>query len=245
MLLHNRPRSSENGNMLFMILIAVMLIGLLTAVIMNSGNSETANIDKETLLLRAGEVQRYAAELERAVMLVTTTNNRSEVDVRFAHPSADADYGTVTDEPDRQVFSRDGGGASYRAPPPEINDGSAWEFYAGTAIPGVGTTKADLIAVLPNVTQQFCEKINSLNGQSTPADTGTGAASGASPGDCLALGPDGRFDAGQQFYSAPNTVDEATFAQDPNTSAARPAPEACAVCSLGPARHYYHVLMAR
>lgn len=240
-------RVAERGNILFMILIAIALIGLLTVAIQGSGSSRNSNIDNETLIIRATEVQRYASELERAVMFVLQ-NGVSESDIRFAHPNNNSDYGDLSADTDKsdQVFDRAGGGALYRDPPADINDGSAWEFYGGTHLPSVGSDKADLVAVLPNVTDQFCTKINALNGQTgTPADTGSGAASGADPGDCVFLDAAGRFDGSQQFYSTPNTVDETTFAQDATTSAAKPAPQACVVCARDSANHFYHVILAR
>jgi len=236
--------------MLFIILMAIVLLGLLTAAIQYSSRPEGANIDKETLLIRVTEVQRYASELERAVLFIMQ-NGKSESDIRFGHPDAHADYGLISDQPDRQVFDRQGGGAKYRDPPDGINDGSAWEFYAGTALPQVGSTRADLVAVLPYVTQAFCERLNQSIGQTTqqPNDTGASAASGADPGTCVQIGALGRFDAGQQFYdspSTPNTVDESTFT-------VMPALQGCVLCSLdtnganGTADeyHFYHVLYAR
>ncbi|MCE7887771.1 MAG: hypothetical protein DYH13_09775 [Alphaproteobacteria bacterium PRO2] len=250
----DKTRSAERGNILFMILIAVVLIGLLTAAIMSTSTTDGANIDKETLVIRASEVQRTASEYERAVLFIVS-NRKSETDIRFAHPAADAAYGNLTDadtleEQQVQVFHANGGGASYREPPEDIQTatGGKWEFYGGTAIPGVGTSRPDLIAVLPNVTQQFCNKINDLNGQPvtpTPEDTGSSAAGVGVTGDCLNIGPLGRFNGTQQFYTLPNTMDETTFAQDPNTSAARPALQACVQCDIGPALHFYHVLLAR
>lgn len=240
-------RHGERGNMLFMILIAVVLIGLLTAAIMNSGQPESAHIDNETLIIRTSEVQRYASELERAVLFVIQ-NNISESDIRFAHPDAHSDYGDLSADvdPSDQVFHRFGGAANYRAPPDDINDGSAWEFYGGTHLPGVGSSRADLVAVLPNVKQQFCDKINELAGQTgTPADTGPAAAAGNDPGDCIHIGALGRFDDGQQFYTTINTVNEASFEQDPVASAAYTAPQACVICALDSSNHFYHVLLAR
>jgi len=242
-----RPRTSEQGNILFMILLAVVLIGLLTAAIQSTNHSDGSNIDKETLSIRASEVRQYAAELERSVHFITESG-KSESDVRFAHPEADASYGDLVADADKtdQVFSPDGGAASYKKPPAGINDASPWEFYAGTQIPGIGTAAADLVAVLPNVTQDFCNAVNTMNGQTgTPADTGGATASGANPGNCVALGAAGRFNDTQQFYTTVNTMDETTFAQDPNTSAARPAPQACVRCTVGGANHFYHVLLAR
>lgn len=241
-------RKTEQGNVLFIILIAVVLIGLLTAAIQSTSNTDGANIDNETLAIRTSEAQQYAGELERAVRFIME-NGKSESDIRFAHPDAHADYGDLSADadPSDQVFSAAGGAAAYRSPPAGINDGSAWEFYGGTAIPGMGTSAPDLIAVLPNVTPEFCERINILNGQTgAPADTGTTAAAGNNPGDCVNIGSNGRFSDSRQFYTTPkNTVDEASFAQNPNTSAVQPAPQACVRCDIGPARHFYHVLLAR
>jgi hypothetical protein len=241
------PRQAERGNMLFIILIAVVLIGLLTAAIQRSNRPEGANIDKETLVVRATEVQRYASEIERAVLFILQ-NGKSESDIRFAHPDAPSDYGDLgaDADPTDQVFHRLGGGATYRDPPEDVNDGSAWEFYGGTALPGVGSNKADLIAVLPNVTQQFCDRINKVVGQNgTPADTGGSLAAGANAGDCVNLGAAGRFGAAHTFYTAPNTVDEASFEQDPSISQPYTATQACVVCAADAAQHFYHVLLAR
>jgi hypothetical protein len=243
-----RPRCpAERGNIMFMILIAVALIGMLTAVIMNTSSGTDANIDKENLAIRASEAQRYASELERAVLFITS-NGKSEADLRFAHPDAPVDYGDLgaDTDPSDQVFHPKGGGASYKKPPEGINDGSPWEFYGGTALPAVGSDRAELVTVLPHVTQEFCDHINRLSGQSgTPEDPGGSLATGGSPGNCVSLGAQGRFDGGQQFYASPNTVDESSFEQDPEISAARPALKACVHCAADDSNHYYHVLLAR
>ncbi|MCB1556099.1 MAG: hypothetical protein KDJ15_02175 [Alphaproteobacteria bacterium] len=219
------PRQS--GNVIFFVLLAIVLIGAVTAAI-RSGGGEGANIDKETLLIRASEVRQYANELERAVAFVMQ-NEISEVDIRFAHPDAPADYGTITVNPGNQVFGRDGGGASYRAPPADINDGSGWEFYAQTHLPQVGSARAELIAVLPNVTQAFCDQINAMNGLSgQPLDSGT----------CLNSGAAGRFDNATQYNdTTTNTTTEASFSQ-------KPALEGCVQCDDN-SLHFYHVLRAR
>ncbi len=240
-------RKKERGNMLFIILLAIVLIGVLTAAIQRTNRPEGANIDKETLTIRASEVQRTASELERAVLFIMQ-NGKSESDIRFAHPDAPSDYGDLNadSDPSDQVFHRLGGAANYPAPPKDVNDGSKWEFYGGTSLPGVGSDKADLIAVLPRITQQFCDKLNEINGQhGMPMDTGGSSAGGASPGDCLDLGPAGRFNDAQQFYTTPNTVDESTFEQDPATNAPYTAKQACVRCSRDSENYFYSVLLAR
>ncbi len=238
----NSRRISERGNVIFIILLAVVLIGALTVAIQRTGRPDGANIDKETLFIRVSEVQRYASELERAISFILVQNSKSESDIRFSHPNAHADYGDLSadGDPTDQVFHRLGGAAYYRAPPNGINDGSAWEFYAGTDLPQVGSDLADLVAVLPNVTQEFCEKINEVNQQSgaQPIDTGGAAASGIDPGSCVGVGALGRFDAAQQFYTTVNTTNEATFT-------VFPALQACVQCSLDNNYYFYHVILAR
>lgn len=232
------PHRTQNGNVLFMIMGAIILLGLLTVALRQSAQPGGGGIDSEKTALAATQIKAYGAELEHAVQLVLR-NGVSESDIRFAHPDANADYGDITIQPTRQIFDPKGGAATYRTPPEDVNDASAWEFYAGSHLPAVGSERADLIAVLPNVTQAFCEKINALNdltGQ--PADTGAATAAGSSPGDCLFLGALGRFDDGRQFYDPPNTTDEGSFSH-------KPAPEGCVQCATDGARHYYHVIMAR
>lgn len=244
--------TNERGNMLFIVFIAVALLGFLTAAIMSSSNPENANIDDEELAIRVTEVQRYVSELERAVLYIQQ-NGYSEDDIRFANPEND-DYGDLSADadPTDQIFHRDGGGALYRDPPENINDGSAWEFYGGTHLPGVGSERPELVAVLPNVTAQFCERINRANDQNgTPDDTGAGVAGGSNAGGCINLGILGRFDDGQQYYDPPgsteNTVDASSFEQDAAVGAAYTALQACVECSgvAGTPRHFYHVLLAR
>lgn len=251
-------RECERGNVLFMILIAVALIGLLTAAISQTNRPDGANIDSETLILRVSEVQRYASELERAITFIMQ-NGLSESDIRFAHYNANADYGDLGADADRrdQVFDREGGGATYRDAPNDINDGSAWEFYGGTHIPGMGRAdRAELVAVLPHVTQAFCDRINEVNGQTGTMDDDGGTTTSATvAGSCVNLGALGRFDDTTQFYININTMDETSgsFVHDANTSAARPAPQGCVTCALDTngangttdERHFYHVIMTR
>lgn len=244
-----------------MILIAVALIGLLTAAISQSTRPEGSNIDKETLALRVSEVQRTASELERAITFIQQ-NGISESAIRFAHYNAHADYGDLAADGDKrdQVFDREGGGATYREPPAGVNDGSAWEFYGGTHIPGIGRDdRAELVAVLPHVTQAFCDRINEANEQEGDMiDDGTSSASGGNAGSCVNLGAVGRFDDSTQFYPTINTMDESASSfthqrVNATDTAVRPAPQGCVQCSVdtngangtSDELHFYHVLLSR
>jgi hypothetical protein len=223
---------SESGNAVFFILLGIVLIGLVTAAI-RSGGDGNSNIDREETLVNASRVKQYASELERAVVFILTSGT-SEEDIRFAHGDAPSDYGNINTNPQMQVFHPQGGGAEYKMAPEGINDGSPWEFYGHTNLPEVGSDQAELIAVLPNVTDTFCRQINKMDGYdpaTTPTDTGAGAD------NCLNSGALHRFNDTAQYTTIPNTADDTTFS-------VKPAMEGCVKCSAG-GNHFFHVLHVR
>lgn len=241
----NAPRTASNfspafgpesGNMIFIILLAIVLVGLVTAALRNSG-LEMAGIDREEVIIRTSQVRQHAAEIERGVSYALQ-NGLSEADISFAHPDAPSGYGTYGTTPAAEVFNPAGGGATWRNPPAGLSSGSGvygWEFYGTTAIPGAGTDRADLVAVLSNVSEAFCTKINEMNEQSgPPVDDGT----------CFFTGTTGQFSPvappGSPFPSTPNTMNSGSFSK-------LPALEACVRCgnaSTDPL-HFYHVLLVR
>lgn len=175
-------KSNQSGNILVYILGAILLMGLL--IIMVKGSSTPGSgIDKEALLIRVSEVQNYGQELERAVAYIMR-NGHSEADIRFAYPGAASAYGDITSDPTRQVFATAGGGATYREPPTDIQIAPAdWIFTSGNTVLNVGSHCAsaecmDLIAILPNVSKEFCVRINDKAGVvniagDPPEDSGT------------------------------------------------------------------------
>lgn len=222
-------RQRESGNIIFIILLAIVLIGLVTAAL-RSGGLESAGIDREDLSIKVSQTRQNAAEIERAVAFVLN-NGISEVDISFAHPDAPSDYGTYGTNPSAEVFNPQGGAAAWREAPSGISFSSAghWEFYGATALPGAGTDKADLVAVLPDVSESFCGQINQINAQTSaqPSDSGT----------CVNGGSGDRFKGATPFSATPNTMDAATFS-------VTPAMEACVVCGDGK-YYYYHALLVR
>lgn len=98
-------------------------------------------------------------------------NGYSETDLRFAHPNAASAYGDITDDPGRQIFDKTGGGATFRAPPSGIQPSvTPWVFSGADMVNQVGTTCstpgpgcAELLAILPNVTKNFCLALNRSN----------------------------------------------------------------------------------
>lgn len=223
---------SERGNIFVMIFIGIVLIGFLTVAIRGYSGGQ-GDISREDLKIQTSQLFAYGTELENAVSTVLQ-NNISEVDIRFSHPSAPAAYGTIATTPTAQIFSQNGGRTEYRTIPTKFlaSGTGAWEFYGTTAIPQVGSNRAELIAVLPNITAAFCAAINKelgLTGQ--PNDN----ASATIP-DCVQGANIDRFGPSANFMDPPNGLDPTSFSKLPMT-------QGCVTC--GTDYHYFHVLMAR
>lgn len=221
-------KTPENGNMFFIILIAIALVGLLSVAIRGSG--EDANIDRENFSIKASQVLQYGVELEQAVKLILQ-DGASESDLRFAHADALSTYGDISTTPEYQIFSVSGGAAEYRTAPKGVNDGSNWEFYGTYQYPQVGSYRPDLVAILPNVDKGFCDVINNRVGldiESTyPAQDGGGS--------CPYSGTSDQF---VGTFSLNGTLDETTFSS-------MPAMHGCFSCDGDTTYHVFQVILAR
>ncbi len=220
---------STSGNMLIYILGAIFLMGLLI-VLLKGSFQEGTGIDAEKTLITINEVQRYGAELERGVRYIMQ-NGHSESEIRFARDTTDVGYGLITDRPERQVFSPQGGAVEYRLPPQGVNDGTPWQFYGDTHIPDMGTDGAlahsELIAVLPQVTESFCRALNQNAKQ--PIDlTQTSIV------PCVTVG----------FFNGDFVDEPPERLLDENEIPNRPVTQACGRCGDG-TYHYFRVLLSR
>ena len=153
----------ERGNALFLILIAVALFAALSYAITESGRGG-GTIDKETVMITAGEVVQQPAGVRTAVtrMVVTGTPVAS---ITFT--------GAATSD---DVFDNsNGGGGATNVPPPTAAcvaaaDCAAWVYIpatstgVGTYVYNVGTNTGDeALAVLQGtsgVTLDVCNQIN-------------------------------------------------------------------------------------
>jgi hypothetical protein len=225
---------SQRGSILVYILLGIVLLGALSIALKNTGAGGSKDIDQEDASIKAGQVQKYGSELTSAVNDLLA-NGVSEADIRFADDDAPTEYGDININPKNQIFGKEGAKATYRKPPEGVNDGSPWEFFGTSRIPQIGSDKAELIAVLPNVTENFCKAMNAQLGfdkTTQPMDK----TNGSSP-DCVMGTSSDRF-AGTFNDASPNLLDEATFSR-------LPALQACVQCGLNGPYNYYYVLLAR
>ena len=105
---------TQRGSILLYILLAIVLLGVLTIALRNTGDGGSTTIDKENMVIKAGQVQRDASALAAAVNDLLA-NDISEADIRFAHDDAPTEYGNITTDPKNQIFGKQGAKAMYKA----------------------------------------------------------------------------------------------------------------------------------
>lgn len=238
-------RKNERGNVLWFILIALVLIGLLTAVLSRSGTSVDQTADVEQLSIKINQALRFAKGVETAVQQMKL-RGISESDISFyqdlngdgdddTSPEANEFYNPNCTRNDCLVYHVEGGGVTYQSPPSGLNDGSEW-FYSGRLrVTNVGTddasqSAAELLIILPNVTRQACIQFNRLMNIDNPSGNPPKDAANSNPSP----GFTGTYTAGNQVNGALTGLYSVCY--DGDTSSNTP-PEGTYT--------FYNVLLAR
>lgn len=152
----------DEGNVLFLILIAVALFAALSYAVTSSTRSG-GNASSETTLISTAQITQFPASIGMAVVRMTMTGTGVD-EVRFNTPP---DFGNLPPLAlATGVFHPLGGGATaVKAPGDIMTSGAAtdWVFNADLEIPEIGLGGAggnDLIAYLIGVKQGICDKLN-------------------------------------------------------------------------------------
>lgn len=162
-------QKGQDGNVLFLILIAVALFAALSYAVTQSSRSGSGDAGSETNLVNSAQMTQYPASIRTAIvrMIVSGTAVSS---LNFNPP---ADFANLESN-QVGVFHPSGGGATYASAPPELmasgNPGT-WHFNADLEIPDIGTAGADgndLIAFLPGISLSVCNKVNTQLGLPNP-----------------------------------------------------------------------------
>lgn len=163
-------RSSESGNVLWFLIVAIVLLGALTAILSRGGGSVDQSGDVESGRVQASAILRYAKSVETAIEHMVL-QGISESDISFQNTPTGATYvNSSCDDagdsawPGCLVFDSRGGGIEYRSAPL----GGGWIFTGanniGSTTNPVGTTAAatgnDLVMLLPGLGSSLCTQIN-------------------------------------------------------------------------------------
>ena len=154
----------EDGNVLMLVLLAVVLFGALTYAI-TSSTSNSSKSSNETILISSTQVIQFPTNVGFGISRMLSSGASIE-EIRFNRPKEfdELDY------PEIGIFHPEGGGVSYQSVPEDIMvDGNKgdWYFNAELEIPYVGITGSggnDIIAYLPGIKKSICMKINEEHG---------------------------------------------------------------------------------
>ncbi len=161
-------KSQEDGNVLFLILIAVALFAALSYAVTSSTRSSGGNASSETNKISSAQIAQYPASISTAIVRMIISGIDAD-EIRFNRPS---EFSTL-DSSSIGVFHPQGGGATYVPAPDDImvsgNPGQ-WVFNAELEVPDVSTSGVggnDIIAYLVGIKQSICSKINDEYGMGT------------------------------------------------------------------------------
>ncbi len=154
--------SAQSGSSLFIILIAVVLFAALSYTLSQQRDSG-ATLSSERIRLLASDVIDMGNKLSDSVARlrlrqVASTKVSFENTVIAGYANAACTSDTC------KIFAFNGGGRDWETPTPDINGGIDWGFTGDVAIKNIGSDEADLVAVLPNISLDICNRINILIG---------------------------------------------------------------------------------
>lgn len=175
---------SDGGNVLFLILVAVVLFAALSYAVTQSSRGG-GNAESEVSLIKTAQITQYGNQIKFAVDRLMLVNGCAESELSFEHADLNAGYvnaGAPTDN-SCHVFHTDGGGVTYLEPPSDwlgVTPSSLgynvyydqwygdW-FITGSDVSDIGTGADDLILVLPFVSRALCLQINNSSGIDNPS----------------------------------------------------------------------------
>ncbi len=184
-------RRKQQGNVLFLILMAVALFAMITFVVSQS-NRDANTVPRERARIMSSQIITFATQIEQTVMRARTAMRIPEWGLDFSDGNAPSQsesnaYCTTTD---CRIFTENGGSIgsvrldrnfiedAYRNANPGYGDDETQETYFSIIeITNIGTHQPDVVMRIPGINNTVCEQINmSLWGQdSTVVDEYTGA----------------------------------------------------------------------
>lgn len=153
------------------------LFAALSYAVTQSSRSGSGDASSEKSLVSSGELTQYPAGVRTAMvrMMVSTSINANQME--FNVPSSFGAGKAIDDtivplgvDVKQAVFHPSGGGATYQLAGAELmanNSPGVWYFNQNWAIPGIASSKNDLVAYLPGVSQSVCTKVDEQLGIAT------------------------------------------------------------------------------
>lgn len=172
-------KKSEQGSVLFYILIAVILFAALGAAVSSMMRGPlSGSIGKEKQGIYVTEILSYAQQISNAVRDLRISNDCEDTDISFENGFITGYEHTPAARDECKVFHPGGAGVAYVDPQADwldhtqmSNAGYGEYYFSGKpAAIGVGSTKKDIILFLNYVKTDICLKINDQAGVTNPGN---------------------------------------------------------------------------
>ncbi len=155
--------SPERGNILFLILLAVVLFAALSYAVTNSqGGGKSAS--SESMSSLAAQFMQQASLMENTITRMRVAGDCSEAQLQFTDVQTYTNSFAPADK-HCHVFDKAGGGLEWIYIPEEIKNAAApyvW-YYGVGKVKNVGTDEYELM-MMARVNQPFCDAINKALG---------------------------------------------------------------------------------
>jgi len=162
----------KNGNVLFLVLIAVALFAALAYAVSSSFRGGEQTISSEQARVSAGTLLRVMRDIKSGYDFLWVQQGCSMDDINFDNPA--------TTPFDCDIFHPLGAGIAYPnnlAQYQTTAGTGAFEFYyvgnapsSGYGVDGLATSADDHLVVLPNVSASICVSVNKIVGYDSPND---------------------------------------------------------------------------
>lgn len=156
--------NTQRGNVLFLILVAVVLFAALSYAVTQSSRGG-GGVSKEQAKITASELIQMSTNMKFAVDRMRARGLGVE-DIQINTTT----YNTPCTTGDDCIFAPEGGGLPLPEPHQDIADVRYVEPGNGYYVIGMGTNAADLFIVF-DVTEEVCTAINEGLGLSTPPES--------------------------------------------------------------------------
>lgn len=179
-----RENSQENGNVLFLILIAVALFAALSYAVTSSTRTDGASASKEQAVLYSSQIIQSVTAIENAITRLKISNQCSDNQINFANPifyQYPWDHYSNTNAPADKlcdVFAVEGGSVSPTQLPAEafspccVGGQRDTEYryprFSGQGVLDIGTSEPDLILLIGSIKRDVCIELNKKLGVENP-----------------------------------------------------------------------------
>lgn len=160
-------RKNRRGNILFLVLLAVVLFAALSYAVTSSMRGEGRDASSERMALLASQLLQNASLVESTITRAQLMNNIPDwgFDFHRGPIGGTPSPNNSCTQPECRIFAENGGTVPLITVPPwaarnGINDaGRSPIFYAAQAL-DIGTSAPDLIMTYTDLTLEFCKALN-------------------------------------------------------------------------------------